>query len=243
MILPFVSPTRGMSRWLRALAGAMTVGLLVSTGVGPSMSECEREVRDRHWEHAAEVCLAGYERTGGAEDLKRAAEALMNWEDLDQRETRARELLDGSLRAYAEGHRILSYTLAQRGDGQQARYHAISAFVAHLLVGDERRLTSDVLLLSRAARKAGDLDTALAAAEDAISRAQRGRDPHNEFAARIALVDMLRRKGAPELAGKALTAAFACATDSCERSWAHLKKAMNHMERGQDGYLANDEDR
>ncbi len=202
------------------------------------MSSCEREVRSGDRRRAVEICLAGHARTGSERDLSWAAQAHMYLGELDRAGELARALLQ--TRLYGEGHRILSFITLRSGSGEAARRHASLAVIAHTLAGDERALTSDHVLLAQAAWKLGELEASLDAADEALRLALRLGDPRNERAAQLARADALRRMGDSRSAADALASALARSTEPCDLAWAYLKKAMCHMEAGQESLAALD---
>jgi len=237
-----VCQTRGTSRWFRIVAGVIIAGVIIA-GVlmlskrriagllalpegRQATTECEGAVRAGDWRRGVEICLASHEQTGDEAALGWAAQAEISVGDFKRAEEHARQLLRGSLRAYAEGHRFLSFVTLRHGDGQLARDHATIAFLAHSQVGDDRRLTSDALALSQAELSVGDFVAALDAADDALSRARRYHDLPNEFTAHVARGDALRRIGDIYGAKEAFEEALACATRPSDHVWLCLSRAM-----------------
>ena len=193
----FVRNVRGAHRWLRVAIGSIAVGavagLVLWRFTHTSVSPCEKEVESGDRQRGVEICLASYERTGNQRDLDWAARAHLYLGELVEADEIAHRLLGGPL--FGDARRILSYVTLRRGFGSAARMQATFALVADTFAGDQRGLTSDVVLLSQAAWQVGDFTASLEAADLALSLAQRLNDPHKEVTAYIARADTLRRMG------------------------------------------------
>ena len=228
---------RGARRWLQiaavSLAAGMLAGWLLWQFMVPSMSSCEREVQHGDRRRGAEICLASYERNGHERDLVWAAKAYMYVGELDQAEKLANGLVAGTF--FGDAHGILSYVALQRKLRSNARMHSAVAFVAHMLAGDERGLTSDAISLSHIAWQVGDFTAALTAADEALRLARKLHDPRYEVASYLARADALRRMGDIQGAIATLTSASDRAVDPCDKTWVHLKAGLCELEAVQAG--------
>jgi len=226
---------RGAPRWSQTVV----LGWLAMVAVRPPpMTSCEWQVRNGNYRCAVAVCLASFARSDDEHDLSWAAQAHMYLGELAQAESLARRLLGDRLDG--DGNRILSYVMLQRRFADKARIHAAAAFAAHRRTGDERSLAGDAVLLAQAAWKLGDYTASLAAADEALTWAQRRNSPRQEVVAQLARADALRRMGDLRGAADALRGATDRAVHPCDQAWARLKYGMCLMEDGQDS-LASDE--
>lgn len=233
--------TRAARYWLQAAVVGCLAGVIFGRSPRaerPAMSWCEREVRYGDRRRGVEVCLASHALTGSERHLSWAAQGHMYLGELEQAAEVARRLLDGP--RYGDGHRILSFVTLRRRDASDARTHAERAIAAHRILGDERALTSDHVLLAQAAWGVGDYAASLAAADEALVLARRLGDPRNEVAAQMARADALRRMGDTRSAAEALTGALARAKEPCDVAWTYLKRGMREMEAGQESLAARD---
>jgi tetratricopeptide (TPR) repeat protein len=213
--------------------------VVIAAGIGwlcwraPGMSACEKAVRTGNHRSAVEICLASHQQTRSDGDLRWAAKAHLYLGEIDPAEALAERFRPGPL--WGDAHAILSFVALRRERPGLALGHAVLAYIAHILDGDELGQASDALLVSQIAWRLGDLATALSAADSALALAVKLKEPRREVAAQFArgeaLCVLADRPGAIE----ALTAAVDRAATRCDIAWARLKLGRCEILTGQPG--------